>query len=255
MLAIAMERIRASIDAYVAAWNEHDAAERARHIAAACSDDLRIVVGGETILGRDALDAAIADFHRRRPGDRGRLSSAVEVQADAFRFCAVVEGSTVAPPIELMDAGECDADGRIRLILTFVGAAPAPRDDASRLDSAFDAYVAAWNERDVAERVRVIAASCSDDLRIVTAGKPIVGHDGLAAAIADFRRRHPDARVRTTSAFESHGSAFRVSGLVDGLTAAPPAAATDVGECAPDGRIRLLLTFPSLAPARLASDE
>lgn len=119
-------RIRSKIDAYVAAWNEQDAARRRQLIEQCCAPDLRILAPGQRVRGHAELDALIADFHRRRPGDVGVLSSAVEVHGNVFRFAARISGSTVAEPVEMLDAGECADDGRIRLILSFVGAAPPP---------------------------------------------------------------------------------------------------------------------------------
>jgi hypothetical protein len=115
-------RIRASIEAYIAAWNEHDAAQRMRLIEQACAADLLMRTPGKRIDGRAQLDALIADFQQRRPGERAVLSSAVDIQGHVFRYAGVVEGSTVARG-DILDAGECDEDGRIRLLLTFVGAA------------------------------------------------------------------------------------------------------------------------------------
>lgn len=114
-------RIRASIEAYVAAWNEHDAAQRMRLIEQACAEDLVLRTPGKRISGRGELDALIADFQRRRPGERAVLSSAIDVQGCVFRYSGIVEGATVARG-DTLDAGECDEDGRIRLLLTFVGA-------------------------------------------------------------------------------------------------------------------------------------
>lgn len=120
-------RIRESIETYVAAWNEHDRDRRRRFIEECTAEELRIVApGDQRVSGRYELDATIVDFHRHRPGDRGRLSSAIEVHGTIFRFAAMIEGSTVAPPIEMVDTGECDDSGRIRLILSFIGAAPPP---------------------------------------------------------------------------------------------------------------------------------
>jgi hypothetical protein len=119
--------IERSIETYVAAWNEHDQEKRARLIEQCCAPDLRIVAPQQEVHGHKELDALIVDFHRRRPGDRGRLSTAIESHGRIFRFAAMIEGSTVAPPIEMLDAGECDETGRIRLILTFVGATPPSR--------------------------------------------------------------------------------------------------------------------------------
>jgi hypothetical protein len=115
-------RIRASIEAYVAAWNEHDAAQRMRLIEQACVENLVMRTPGKRIEGRAQLDALIADFQKRRPGERAVLSSTVDVQGNVFRYAGVVEGATVARG-DTLDTGECDEDGRIRLLLTFVGAA------------------------------------------------------------------------------------------------------------------------------------
>jgi hypothetical protein len=87
-----------------------------------CAEDLRMRTSGKRIDGRGALDALIADFQRRRPGERAALSSAIDIQGHVFRYAGIVEGSTVARG-DAFDAGECDDDGRIRFLLTFVGAA------------------------------------------------------------------------------------------------------------------------------------
>ncbi|HSO34606.1 MAG TPA: nuclear transport factor 2 family protein [Labilithrix sp.] len=116
-------RIRASIEAYIAAWNEHDAARRMRLIEQACAEDLRMRTPGKRIDGRAELDALIADFQQRRPGERAVLASAVDLQGHVFRYAGVVEGSPTARAGETFDAGECDENGRIRLLLSFVGAA------------------------------------------------------------------------------------------------------------------------------------
>jgi len=115
-------RIRASIEAYVAAWNERDAAQRIRLIEQACAEDLLMRTPGKRIDGRGELDALIADFQRRRPGERAVLSSAIDIQGHVFRYSGVVEGGAIARG-DTLDVGECDEDGRIRLLLTFVGAA------------------------------------------------------------------------------------------------------------------------------------
>jgi hypothetical protein len=117
-------RIRASIAAFVAAWNEHDPAERMRLIEQACAEDLVLRTPGRRIHGRGELDALMADFQRRRPGERAVFASAVDVQGSLFRYSGIVEGASGG---ESFDAGECDDAGRIRLLLSFVGPAPVTR--------------------------------------------------------------------------------------------------------------------------------
>jgi hypothetical protein len=88
-----------------------------------CADDLVLRTPGRRIVGRRELDALIADFQTRRPGDRAVLSSAIDVQGAVFRYTGVVEDAANARSGDTFDAGECDEDGRIRVLLTFVGAA------------------------------------------------------------------------------------------------------------------------------------
>ena len=120
-------RVRACIEAYIAAWNERDAAKRMRLIEQACAEDLLMRTPGKRIDGRSELDALIADFQQRRPGERAVLSSAIDVQGNVFRYAGKVEESTIGG--EALDAGSCDEDGRIRVLLSFVGAVlpPQPR--------------------------------------------------------------------------------------------------------------------------------
>jgi len=53
------ERIRASVEAYVAAWNERDPAQRVRLIEQACAQDLLMRTPGKRIDGRAQLDALL----------------------------------------------------------------------------------------------------------------------------------------------------------------------------------------------------
>src|SRR5262249_48945912 len=116
---------------YIAAWNERDATRRMRLLEQACADDLVLRTSGRRVGGRAELDAMIAAFQRRCPGDRAVLSSPIDVQGNLFRYTGIVEGPTVG---DAFDAGECDDDGRIRVLLTFVGAA-LPREGSADGDS------------------------------------------------------------------------------------------------------------------------
>lgn len=89
-------RIRASIEAYIAAWNECDAAKRTVLIQQACAEDLRMRTSGKRIDGRAELDALIAGFQQRRPGARAVLSSVIDVQGHVFRFAGRVSSPSSA---------------------------------------------------------------------------------------------------------------------------------------------------------------
>ncbi|CAN5554887.1 hypothetical protein BH09MYX1_BH09MYX1_10610 [soil metagenome] len=112
-------RIRASIEAYVAAWNERDPAKRAGLIEQSCAAELHMRTPGKLIEGRAQLDALMADFQRRCPEARAVLASSIDVQSNVFRYTGIVEGATFP---DTLDVGESDGEGRIRVLISFVGA-------------------------------------------------------------------------------------------------------------------------------------
>ena len=110
---------------YVAAWQEPDAAARARLIDACFAAEGRIVSPGAVIRGRAALAAAIDDLFADSRGLSVRLVSAIDVQGPIFRLRAVVEDRDSRIVFDGFDAAEVDADGRIAVLLAF-GPAPIP---------------------------------------------------------------------------------------------------------------------------------
>lgn len=115
------EQIRANIEAYVAAWNEGDETKRRGLLERSCAAAVVLRTGGRSVVGCDALGAMIADFQRRCPGQRAAFVGAIDVQGSLFRYAGAVEGSA-GPAPTAFDAGACDAEGKIEILLTFVGA-------------------------------------------------------------------------------------------------------------------------------------
>jgi hypothetical protein len=111
---------------YVAAWQEPDPAVRARLLEACFATDGRIVSRGAGIRGRAALAKAMDDFFADPRKLTTRVVSAIDAQGPVFRFRAVLEHPDGGTTMEIFDAGEVDADGRIALLLTFVGPLPEP---------------------------------------------------------------------------------------------------------------------------------
>src|SRR5678815_1762474 len=105
-------RIRVSIEAYIAAWNETNPKQRVRLIEQACTNDVVMRTPGKRIEGRGELDSLIADFQRRRPGERAVLSSVIDIQGALFRYSGFVEDKSGARGGDNFDAGECDGEGR-----------------------------------------------------------------------------------------------------------------------------------------------
>ena len=104
---------------YVAAWQEPDAAARARLIEACFAAEGRIVARGSVIRGRAGLAAAIDAFFADPRGLSARLASAIDVQGPIFRLRAVVEDRDGRTVFDGFDAAEVDADGRIEVLLAF----------------------------------------------------------------------------------------------------------------------------------------
>ncbi|MEO8800606.1 MAG: hypothetical protein ABI551_22140, partial [Polyangiaceae bacterium] len=90
-------QIRASIEAFVAAWNERDSVKRMQLLEHACADGIVIRAGRTMIQGRAEVDAWIGSFQQRCPDDRAAFSSAIDVQGSLFRYSGIVESQTGAP--------------------------------------------------------------------------------------------------------------------------------------------------------------
>lgn len=104
---------------YVAAWQEQDAAIRARLLEGCFAVEGRVVSPGAVIRGRAALAAAIDAFLADPRGLSARLVSAIDAQGPLFRFRSVVEDRYGRIVFDGLDAGEIDGDGRITVLLTF----------------------------------------------------------------------------------------------------------------------------------------
>ena len=119
---------------------------------------------------------------------------------------------------------------------------PSPTEIAART------YVAAWQEHDPAARARLIEACWAEDGRIATGGVPIVGRAGLEQAIVAFHADPRRARVILLGTVEVLGPIFRLRGIAEAADGTRFGAAWDFGEVGPDGRIRVIITFPTPWP-------
>jgi hypothetical protein len=121
---------------------------------------------------------------------------------------------------------------------------------ATPIEAAIATYIAAWSERDPAQRAKLIEACFAADGRIVTRGREIVGRAAFAEMIANFQARQDFRRLRLTSAIDAGPNTFRFSGVIDLPDGTSSVEAFDSGEVDATGRISLLLTFDGpLAPA------
>jgi hypothetical protein len=119
--------IERAVSAYVAAWNGKDAAAREAALRSCWAPNGTIVTPGKVLVGVEQVLGEIEALRRAHPDDEAVLTSVIDQQHDVFRFSAHLvrkDGSTWG---ETLDVGELDSEGRIARILSFPGAAPAPR--------------------------------------------------------------------------------------------------------------------------------
>jgi hypothetical protein len=107
----ALERV---IDAYVAAWNEPDAAARAKLLAEAVADDF--VFEGPTghFRGRQAVEDLITATRERMPGTEVVRTGPVSTEAP--RFAWQIRTASGQPLLAGTDLAELAGDGRLRRV-------------------------------------------------------------------------------------------------------------------------------------------
>jgi hypothetical protein len=85
--------------------------------------------------------------------------------------------------------------------------------EASAVD-VFKTYFEAWNAREPARTAERLALSVADDVRFVDPVADITGRNRLAAHIAEFRARYPDARIEHASAVDQHHDRARYAWVI-----------------------------------------
>lgn len=113
------------VTAYMAAWNEPDAATRQSLLAKCWSDGSVYIDPTVSLSGRDALGAHIAKVRAARPGSRLEFMSSIDVHHDVVRFLwRLVRADGTCGDVSI-DFGEVGPDGRLAKIVGFFGSAPA----------------------------------------------------------------------------------------------------------------------------------
>jgi len=112
-------------EAYGAAWNEPDEAERRRLLEKAWADDGTYTDPQSDLRGRDALLTLIAGFQAQFKGARIEPTSAIDEHHGKIRFTWRMEGADGSAIMEGIDFGELADDGRLKKIVGFFGPPPA----------------------------------------------------------------------------------------------------------------------------------
>jgi len=109
------------VDAYLATWNETDAAKRAALIEQSLGADLWYRDPMLEADGLAAYDAMIAAVQTQFPDLVMRRTSPVDAHRDVARFNWALGAPGEAPVFAGLDVAKTDADGKMHRIIGFAG--------------------------------------------------------------------------------------------------------------------------------------
>ena len=112
--------VEIAAETYIRAAAERDPAARAALVEASCAADIRLVTRSGVIRGHAGIRAMLDRFVGDPDNLGFRMASVVDAVGTTFRYRSFVlrrDGKDV----EIFDAGEIDADGKISTLLVFAG--------------------------------------------------------------------------------------------------------------------------------------
>ena len=119
-----MPDVTATIDGYLSAYNEPDRARRDALIERVWAADGRLVDPPLAAEGRSAISDMAETMQGQFAGHAFRRVSGVDLHHDQVRFAWELVGPDGQVALAGTDAGELDADGRLRRIVGFFGDLP-----------------------------------------------------------------------------------------------------------------------------------
>ena len=115
------DAVEATVDTYLATWNETDAAKRATLIGASLAADLWY---RDPMLEADGLEAyagMIAAVQAQMPGLVMTRTSPIDAHRDLVRFNWALGAPGADPVFAGVDVAKYDADGKLHRIIGFAG--------------------------------------------------------------------------------------------------------------------------------------
>jgi hypothetical protein len=120
-----MGNLARTVDAYVAMWNERDAARRAELMKTAWSEDGRYIDPQFRAVGHTELERMVATAQTQFREHHLRLTSGLDTHHNEVRFAWEAVAKDGAPALTGIDFGSLGADGRLRRVVGFFGELPA----------------------------------------------------------------------------------------------------------------------------------
>ncbi len=119
-----MSDVAATVDTYLAMWNETDPERRAALIAEAWAPDARYADPMLEAEGYERLSELVAGVHAQLPGHRFRRTSGIDEHHGLVRFAWELATPDGAVAVAGLDVGVLAEDGRLRQIMGFFGELP-----------------------------------------------------------------------------------------------------------------------------------
>jgi hypothetical protein len=115
-----------TIDTYLAAYNEPDAASRHELVARSFAESGHLVDPPIDGQGHDGIADMMGAVHQQYPGHRFRRASAVDEHHGFFRYAWELRSPDDAVVLTGTDVGSVDDAGRLTNVIGFFG--PLPED-------------------------------------------------------------------------------------------------------------------------------
>ena len=120
-----MSDLTATVDTYLAAWNETDRTRRAELVEQVWAPDGTLTDPPLAASGHAGISDMHAALQGQFPGHRFRRASAVDAHHDRFRVGWELVGPDGAVALAGTDVGQLAEDGRLHSITGFFGDLPA----------------------------------------------------------------------------------------------------------------------------------
>lgn len=106
-----------------------------------------------------------------------------------------------------------------------------------------DTYLAAWNESDSARRAELIELAWTADGHLIDPPLAAEGRAGISDMAAALQGQFPGHRFRRASGIDAHHDRLRFAWELVAPDGKVTLSGLDVGEVAPDGRLRRIIGF------------
>ena len=113
--------VEATVDTYLATWNETDPAKRATLIETSLAADLWYRDPMLEADGLEAYDGMIAAVQAQMPGLVMTRTSPIDAHRDLVRFNWALGAPGADPVFAGLDVAKCDGDGKLHRIIGFAG--------------------------------------------------------------------------------------------------------------------------------------